>query len=65
MTHIMQDRTRSEQEISTCPTDQVMRTASHFVLYKFDESYNLLDSTSMPLRRTQRMASNGAFFVDE
>ena len=43
MTHIMQD---AEGDFYLSGTDLTDDSVS-FVLYKFDESYNLLDSTSM------------------
>lgn len=61
MTHIMQD---AEGDFYLSGTDLTEDSVS-FVLYKFDESYNLLDSTSMSFAEDPTLASNGAWMNDD
>ena len=61
MTHIMQD---AEGDFYLSGTDQTEDSVS-FVLYKFAESYNLLDSTSMSFAEDPTLTSNGAWMNDD
>ena len=61
MTHIMQG---NEGDFYLSGTDQTDDSVS-FVLYKFDDSYNLLDSTSMSFAEDPTLASNGAWMNED